>query len=116
LRLEHFIDREKIATETLIRNWSASMRTRRNSPTVQEALLAAQCLTEDEHEQVEIAASLMGLTAEQVRAQAAKDSSSHLERPTIPAAHQASDRKLVEQKKKHHRLFGFDRHNSQSCK
>jgi hypothetical protein len=80
-------------------------------------MLAAQCLTEDEHEQVEIAASLMGLTAEQVRAQVAKDSSSLLERPTIRAAHKASDRKLiVEQKKKHHRLLGFDRHNSQSSK
>ena len=93
------------------------MRTRRDSPTVQEALLAAQCLTDDEHEQVEIAASLMGLTPEQVRAQAAKDSSSHLERPTIQAAHKASDRKLVvEHKKRHHRLLGFDRHNSQGCK
>ena len=93
------------------------MRTKRNSPTVQEALSAAQCLTEDEHEQVEIAASLMGLTAEQVRAQVAKDSSSLPARPPIQAAHPASDRKLiVEHKKKHHQLFGFDRHNSQSRK
>ena len=92
------------------------MRTRRNSPTVQEALSAAQCLTEDEDEQVEIAASLLGLTAEQVRAQAAKDGSSHPEQPTIQAAHQASDRKLVVEHKKHHRLLGFDRHNSQSRK
>ena len=80
LRLEHFIDGEKLQTETLIRTGELQMRTRRNSPTVQEALLAAQCLTDDEHEQVEIAASLMGLTAEQVSERTGSW------RPTIPRA------------------------------
>jgi hypothetical protein len=41
-------------------------------PTLDEAFVAAECLTEDFNEKVEIAASLMGLPVDEVRAQAAK--------------------------------------------
>ena len=41
-------------------------RPRREEPTVEEAIAAAQCLSTDPKEQAEIAASLMGMTAEEV--------------------------------------------------
>lgn len=41
-------------------------------PTLDEAFVAAECLTEDMDEKIEIAASLMGLPVDEVRTQAAK--------------------------------------------
>ena len=41
-------------------------------PTLEEAFVAAECLTEDLNQKIEIAASLMGMPVEEVRAQAAK--------------------------------------------
>jgi hypothetical protein len=39
-------------------------------PTLEEAFTAAECLTEDFDEKIEIAASLMGVTADEARTQA----------------------------------------------
>lgn len=43
------------------------LRVRREPPTVEEAVIAAQALTEDTEQQVEVAAGLIGLPAEEVR-------------------------------------------------
>lgn len=47
-------------------------RVRHDPPTLDEALFAAECLTDDVLEQAEIAAALMGLPLEPVRLQAVK--------------------------------------------
>lgn len=52
-------------------------------PTLDEAFVAAECLTEDFDEKVEIAASLMGLPVEEVRAQAAKFSAQPQRQPVV---------------------------------
>jgi hypothetical protein len=43
-------------------------RVRREPPTVEEAVAAASGLTDDPHEQAEIAASLLGIPVDKVRA------------------------------------------------
>jgi hypothetical protein len=50
-------------------------RVRVEAPTLAEAIFAAQGLTDDHDEQVEIAAALMGLPADQVRAEMPKQTS-----------------------------------------
>src|SRR5271166_6179807 len=47
-------------------------RVRRDNPTVEEALVAAESLAEDPAQRAQIAASLMGLPVEEVQALAAK--------------------------------------------
>ncbi len=47
-------------------------RVRYDPPTLQEAMLAAQGLTDQLHEQIEIAASLMDLPVEDVRSEVMK--------------------------------------------
>jgi hypothetical protein len=47
-------------------------RVRHDPPTLQEAMLAAQGLTDQLHEQIEIAASLMDLPLDEVRAEVMK--------------------------------------------
>ncbi|SRR6266568_6627816 len=49
-----------------------SRRVRHDPPTVEEAILAAQGLTDDPQQQVEIAASLMDLPVEKVKVEAMK--------------------------------------------
>jgi len=46
----------------------AGFRTKYEPPEIEEALIAAEGLTQDAEEQVEIAASLMGASLEEVRA------------------------------------------------
>jgi hypothetical protein len=57
--------------KTWMTKWG-SRKVREIPPTLEEAFVAAECLTEDLGEKIEIAASLMGLPVEEVRAQAAK--------------------------------------------
>ncbi|HTR15149.1 MAG TPA: hypothetical protein VMI72_18335 [Roseiarcus sp.] len=47
-------------------------RVRRDDPTLEEALIAAESFAEDPAQRAEIAASLMGLPVEEVQAAAAK--------------------------------------------
>lgn len=56
-------------------------RVRQEAPTLEEAIIAAQSLTDDPAEQVTIAASLMGLPGEQVRAELLKAVPSRKEAP-----------------------------------
>ncbi len=47
-------------------------RVRQSPPTLEEAFIAAESLTDDFGQRIEIAASLMGAPVEEVKAQAAK--------------------------------------------
>jgi hypothetical protein len=57
--------------KTWMTKWG-SRKVREIPPTLEEAFSAAECLTEDFNEKIEIAASLMGLSVDEVRAQAIK--------------------------------------------
>lgn len=58
-------------------------RVRQNPPTLEEAFIAAESLTDDFGQRIEIAASLMGAPIEEVKAQAAKFSPHAKGRPTV---------------------------------
>jgi hypothetical protein len=58
-------------SKTWMTKWG-SRKVREIPPTLEEAFTAAECLTEDFGEKIEIAASLMGMPVEDVRAQAAR--------------------------------------------
>ncbi|MGO9740695.1 MAG: hypothetical protein ACLPN5_04110 [Roseiarcus sp.] len=58
-------------------------RVRKEPPTIEEALIAAEALSDDESVRVEIAASLMGVPAEEVKALAAKQAASSRGRPKL---------------------------------
>ena len=60
-------------------------RVRQNPPTLEEAFIAAESLTDDFGQRIEIAASLMGAPIEEVKAQAAKFALHANGRPTIVA-------------------------------
>jgi hypothetical protein len=55
--------------KTWMTKWG-SRKVREIPPTLEEAFAAAECLTDDLAEKIEIAASLMGLPVDQVKAQA----------------------------------------------
>jgi len=66
--------------------WNTKWGTRRvrvSPPTIEEAFIAAESLTEDFGQRIEIAASLMGVSVEDVRAQASKFSPHANGRPTL---------------------------------
>ncbi|MGD1037422.1 MAG: hypothetical protein ABR878_09540 [Roseiarcus sp.] len=62
--------------------WGAR-RVRENPPTIEEALIAAESLTDDLAQRIEIAASLMGVPAEEVRTLAAKQAGPSRGRATL---------------------------------
>jgi hypothetical protein len=62
--------------------WGAR-RVRKDPPTIEEALIAAESLTNDLAQRVEIAASLMGVPAEEVKALAAKQANLSRGRATL---------------------------------
>ncbi len=62
--------------------WGAR-RVRKDPPTIEEALIAAESLTDDVAQRVEIAASLMGVPADEVRVLAAKQASQARGRSTL---------------------------------
>jgi hypothetical protein len=68
--------------------WNTKWGTRRvrvNPPTLEEAFIAAESLTEDFTQRIEIAASLMGVPVEEVKAQANKFAPHANGRPTLVA-------------------------------
>ena len=69
-------------SKTWMTKWGPR-KVREIPPTLEEAFVAAECLTEDFEEKVEIAASLMGLPVEDVRAQAAKLSAQPSRQPVV---------------------------------
>ena len=62
--------------------WGAR-RVRKDPPTIEEALIAAEALTDDLAQRVEIAASLMGVSIEEVKALAAKQAALSRGRSTL---------------------------------
>ena len=58
-------------------------RVRKDPPTIEEALIAAESLTDDLAQRIEIAASLMGVPADEVKALAAKQASPSRGRSTL---------------------------------
>jgi hypothetical protein len=56
---------------TVSQTWKTkygSRRVKQALPTIEEALTAAECLSDDFEQQIEIASSLLGIEAEEVRA------------------------------------------------
>ncbi len=62
--------------------WGAR-RVRKDPPTIEEALIAAESLTGDLSQRIEIAASLMGVPADDVKALAAKQANLSRGRATL---------------------------------
>jgi len=60
-------------------------RVRRDNPTVEEALIAAESLAADPAQRAEIAASLMGLPVDEVKALAAKQAAKTRGRASLVA-------------------------------
>ncbi len=60
-------------------------RVRRDSPTIEEALIAAESLAGDPAKRAEIAASLMGVPVEEVKALAAKQAAKSRGRASLVA-------------------------------
>jgi hypothetical protein len=68
--------------KTWMTKWG-SRKVREVPPTLEEAFAAAECLTEDFGQKIEIAASLMGMPVEDVKAQAIKLSARPPSRPSV---------------------------------
>ena len=60
-------------------------RVRRENPTIEEALIAAESLAEDPAQRVQIAASLMGVPIEEVQALAQKQAAKNRGRASLVA-------------------------------
>jgi hypothetical protein len=71
-------------------------RVRHDPPTIEEALEAAQCFTEDQASQIEVAAQLMGVSEDEVRAVAlrAQRRATTIQR-VAPASPSASGRAVI---------------------
>lgn len=79
-------------------------RVRDEAPTLEEAIIAAQSLTDDPAEQVTIAASLMGLPGEQVRAELLKAVASRKEAPKSFVGSPDAPRTVVVERKSSRRV------------
>jgi len=62
--------------------WGAR-RVRKDPPTIEEALIASEALTDDPAQRAEIAASLMGVSVDEVKALAAKQAAHSRGRSTL---------------------------------
>src|SRR5579872_6166038 len=84
-------------------------RVRRDPPTLDEAIFAAAGITEDQNEQAEIAASLMGLPIETVTAEVRKAGRSVARSSTrVIAGEQGAQRSVVVERRVVRR-FGNDK-------
>lgn len=84
-----------------------SRRVRHEEPTIEEAIIAAQGLSDDAGEQVEIAASLMaGVSRDAIRAELLKlrPASKRVIKPSGLAAHGAPQRAVVVEHKRPRRV------------
>ena len=68
-------------------------RVRHDPPTIEEALEAAECFAEDPESQIEVAAQLMGISEEEVRAVAQRRATT-IQR-VAPATPSASGRAVI---------------------
>jgi hypothetical protein len=77
-----------------------SRRVRHDPPTLKEAIIAAQGLTDQLPEQIEIAAALMGVPAETVRAEILKEAPSRkAARIAAPVAREVGSRTIIVERK-----------------
>jgi hypothetical protein len=84
-------------------------RVRRDPPTLEEAIFAAAGITDDQNEQAEIAAALMGLPIESVAAEVKKASRSLARASTrVIAGEQGAQRSVVVERRVLRR-FGNDK-------
>jgi hypothetical protein len=84
-------------------------RVRRDPPTLDEAIFAAIGITDDQNEQAEIAASLMGLPLESVQAEVRKIARSSARSSTrVIAGEQGAQRSVVVERRVVRR-FGNDK-------
>jgi hypothetical protein len=84
-------------------------RVRRDPPTLDEAIFAASGITDDQNEQAEIAAALMGLPIESVAAEVKKASRSLARASTrVIAGEQGAQRSVVVERRVARR-FGNDK-------
>jgi hypothetical protein len=84
-------------------------RVRRDPPTLEEAIFAASGITDDQNEQAEIAAALMGLPIESVAAEVKKASRSLARASTrVIAGEQGAQRSVVVERRVLRR-FGNDK-------
>lgn len=85
-------------SETWSTKWGAR-RVRHEPPTLAEALIAAQCFAEDGANQIEIAASLMGVELAVVEVEAAKLAAEQRTRTLITAPTRRGARTVVVERK-----------------
>ncbi len=84
-------------------------RVRRDPPTLDEAIFAAIGITDDQAEQAEIAASLMGVPVESVQADVKKAGRLSLRSSTHVIAGQAGAQRAVVVERRVVRKFGNDK-------
>jgi hypothetical protein len=70
-------------------------RVRHDPPTIEEALAAAQCLTDDLSAQIEIAAQLMGVSEDDVRAVTQRAQRRATIQRVVPAMPSSSGRAVI---------------------
>ena len=86
-----------------------SRRVRRDPPTLEEAIFAAIGITDDQNEQAEIAASLMGLPVESVQSEVRKAGRTAARSSTrVIAGEQGAQRSIVVERRVI-RKFGNDK-------
>jgi hypothetical protein len=73
-----------VGTATWKTKWGMR-RVRRESPTIEEALIAAESLADDSSQRAQIAAELMGVPVEEVQALAAKQAAKTRGRASLVA-------------------------------
>ncbi|MDQ0396439.1 hypothetical protein [Labrys monachus] len=72
-----------------------SRRVKQAPPTIEEALTAAECMSSDAEQQVEIAASLLGVEADEVREVARKMKKQNERRLTLSISPSASSERRM---------------------
>lgn len=86
-------------------------RVRHEPPTLEEALFAAEDLTPDKTEQIEIAAELMQLPVDQVRAEAERIAKARARRPQIVSSNRRAASSVVVVERKFPRRLGPNARN-----
>ena len=83
-------------------------RVRRDPPTLDEAIFAAMGITEDQGEQAEIAAALMGMPLDSVQPEVKKANRTTLRTTRVIAGEQGAQRSIVVERRVT-RKFGNDK-------
>ena len=79
-------------------------RVKHDPPTLQEAITAAKCITDDVDGQAEIAASLMGLAVDEVKAEVAKANRTTARAPQVSSIFTATQRAVVVERRPSRRI------------